>query len=124
MSEAVLAAWIGFAGTMLASLIAGMLGWRWLNQQRMQAQLREARSDILFLLEVERIQAEKRNREHPFTALREARRLARNDGYTWSGKNVRSKVKHYNALDNPQQKSGSDHDFLPGLGSLRLVQVV
>jgi len=100
MSDVVAAAWIGFFGTVLAALIAGMLGLRWLNQQRTQAQLREARSDIRFLLEVERIHAQSRNPAHPFTALRDARRIARNGGYAWSGKNVRSKVEQHLTLDN------------------------
>lgn len=95
MSETVAAALIGFAGTVLASLIAGFLGLRWLSQQRIQAQLREARSDILFLLEIERIHAKARNLAHPTTPLREARRIAKISGYSWSGKNVRSKVEQH-----------------------------
>ena len=76
-----------------------MLGVRWLNQQRLKEQLMEAKSDIRFMLEVERFHAERRNESHPMTPLREARRMTKDRGYSWSGKNTKSKVDQYVAKE-------------------------
>ncbi|MBK5937908.1 hypothetical protein CCR96_01150 [Halochromatium roseum] len=94
MEPEVLAAWIGFAGTLIAAWVASLIGKRWLDQERLKGQLKDAKEDIRFLLEVERIQAEKRNPEHPMTALREARRMAKERGLAWSGKHTKSKVEN------------------------------
>ena len=95
MEPIVLAAWIGFAGTVIAAWVASMIGQRWLDQERLKQQLNDAKADIRFLLEVERIHAEKRNLEHPMTALREARRITKERGFAWSGKNTKNKVENY-----------------------------
>ncbi len=58
MDPVVEAAWIQTAGTVFASLVAaGIAGWygkRWLDQEQLAKQLKTARSDIAFLLEVEK----------------------------------------------------------------------
>ena len=95
MSEVILAAWIEFSATVIAALVGGFLGVRWLNQQRLREQLMETKSDIRFLLEVERIHAEKQNVAHPLTPLREARRITKERDFAWSGKNTKSKVDQY-----------------------------
>ena len=95
MDPVVYSAWIGFAGTVISALVVGLIGRRWLNQQRMAEQLKDARADIRLLLEVESIHAAKRNPEHPLTALREARRLAKERGCRWTGKNTKSRVENY-----------------------------
>ena len=95
MDPVVLSACIGFAGTVISAVVVGLLGRRWLNQQRIAEQLKEARVDIRLLLEVETIHAAKRNPEHPLTALREGRRLAKERGCQWTGKNTKSRVEKH-----------------------------
>lgn len=92
MDAVVIAAMIESLGTVIAAAVAGFLGYRWLNQQRLNEELADARSDILFLLEVERIHAQHRNAEHPYSPLRETRALAKERGYFWSKKNARSRI--------------------------------
>ncbi|MCF7996987.1 MAG: hypothetical protein K9L32_04535 [Chromatiaceae bacterium] len=94
MAPEVLAAWIGFVGTLIAAWVESVIGKRWLHQERLNDPLQQAKEDIRFLLEVERIQAVKRNPEHPMTALREARRMAKDRGLAWSGKNTKNNVEH------------------------------
>lgn len=92
MNTSLWAAWIDFAGTVLAAVVAGLIGVRWLNQQRMGEQLKQARRDIRFLLEVERVHAEARDSAKPTRPLRQARAVCKDRGFSWSGQNTKSRV--------------------------------
>ena len=86
------AAWIEFFGTVTAALVAGIIGVRWLNQQKIEQQLKEVKADIRFLLEVESISAEWKTPDKLLSALRKNRSEAKLRGFCWSGKNTKSRV--------------------------------
>lgn len=92
MDPVIQAAWIEFFGTVTAALVAGIIGVRWLNQQKIEQQLKEAKADIRFLLEVESISAERQTPDKPLSALRKNRSEAKLRGFYWSGKNTKSRV--------------------------------
>ena len=97
MNTELLAAAISAFGTVVAALIGGLIGIKWLRQQGMVEQLKIARRDIRFLLEVERLHTEAREPERPLRPLRQARSVCKERGFSWSGRNTKSRVDEANA---------------------------
>ena len=97
MDTVVQAAGIQATGSIVASVIAaGVAAWigkRWLNQQKLREQLEVARSDIGFLLEVERQYIDRAKEIAEMPGKNSVRDDAKIAGYSWSGQNVPSKLK-------------------------------
>lgn len=97
MDPVVEAAWINTAGSVFASFVAaGIAGWygkHWLNQEQLAKQLKTARSDIAFLLEVEKLYLQRtRNVDHVPGKLT-VRKEVEQSGYKWSGQHTPGRVR-------------------------------
>lgn len=97
MDPVVEAAWIQTAGTVFASLVAaGIAGWygkRWLDQEQLAKQLKTARSDIAFLLEVEKSYVQRTRDVDQVPGKLTIRKEVEQSGYAWSGQHTPGRVK-------------------------------
>lgn len=99
MDPVVAAAWIQTAGTIFASLVAaGIAGWygkRWHNQEQLAKQLKTARSDIAFLLELEKLFVQRTRDVDHIPGKLSIRKEVEQSGYEWSGQHTPGRVKSY-----------------------------
>lgn len=97
MDPVVEAAWIQTAGTVFASLlgaaIAGWYGKRWLRQEQLGKQLKSARDDIAFLLEVENIYVQRTREIDQVPGKLSVRKEVEQSGLAWSGQHTPGRVR-------------------------------
>lgn len=96
-SPEVVAAAIGALGTViatvLASLVAWMLGRQVAQREKLKAQLAEAQADIAFLLAVEERHCELHRTHHGQShKLRVREHVRQSSGCTWSGRHTPGRV--------------------------------
>lgn len=73
------------SGTVIAAVVATMIGRRFYDQKKLQHELSVAQQDIAFLLAVEEVHGELHQEDGGSTKKRVARSRARDRGYSWSG---------------------------------------
>ena len=95
MDTVVQAAWIQAMGSIVASIVAaGVATWigkRWLSQRRLEEELKVAREDIVFLLQVEKHYIEHARIVDEIPGKNTVRADVNLEGYSWSGKNTKSR---------------------------------
>lgn len=87
MDSTVIAAIIQTSGTIFATLVAGYFGKRWLDQEKLKEQLKIAKDDIRFLLEVEKYYTQHTKDDDHILGKNKARDYVKEQGYKWSKKN-------------------------------------
>lgn len=91
------------SATIMAAVVATMLGRRFTDQKRLQYELSVAHQDIAFLLAVEQIHGEFHQQDGGSTKKRVARTRARENGYSWSGMFTPGRVARKTAQQGPSQ---------------------
>lgn len=102
---AVISAIIQSAGTLLSAIIAAIcasvIGKRFLNRKRLQAELITAVEDIAFLLAVEEEHCKVHRLASDNSCKQTVRELARERGFSWSGNFTPGRARNRNLLKEP-----------------------
>jgi len=93
METEIVVALIEVGGTLVTAAIAGYFGKKWLDQQKLQQKLKEAREDIAFLLQIEKYYLQETKEDDHILGKIKIREYITTQGYNWSGKHTPGRVK-------------------------------
>jgi len=86
------------SASIIAALAAAVIGRRFQNQKQLKADLRQALSDIEFLLAVEKQHGELHLEESGQSNIRNVRAKVKNQGFEWSQKFTPGRAKNLRSL--------------------------